>query len=386
MMRKHNIHIIIALAFSLLNFSCEKHLSSEEEPSQWPVFNGYMQFSTNVTTKAALATDMHEKSFGVLGYQYATTTNWATAKALAKPSTFYNQEVSCASNGVCSYDINESEAGAQLKLWEEYLYTFFAYQPHDGKGITLSGKEAVNTPTLTYKYGWLNANGSVPNTTVNAYDNANIFDLMTAEAIDVNGSGTGAVDLEFKHRLFAVEVVANNFNENEEGTTSARQTINNLKLAISGLQNTEMTIPISMQSGEANPIYKEGNLDTVTFQISNKEVLLPAFNETITDEATGETRGAGVGSSISRLGSDKGGYLMFIPQTKGLTFEFDWDELASIKENNQGSQLQTSFESSMEFKAGLLYQIIINFVGDGITIAIIEAGSWDQHSVYHTFE
>ncbi|MBQ6871982.1 MAG: hypothetical protein IJO23_06455 [Bacteroidales bacterium] len=377
-------YIITAFAVSLLVFSCEKQQTPESGQTNWPIFLGYMQFSTNVATKAALATDMHDKSFGVIGYQYATTTNWETAKALAKPTTFYNQEVKCAGNGVCSYDINESETGDQLKSWEEYLYTFFAYQPYNGAGISLSGSDVVNTPILTYTYGWLNE-GIAPTTIINAYDNSNIFDLMTAEAIDVNGSGSGAVDLEFKHRLFAVEVIANNFNENTENTTDARQVINNLKLAISGLKNIKMTIPISM-IGEADPTYNEGEMNKVTFQISNKEVIIPAFNETITDDATGETRGAGVGSSISRLGSDKGGYLMFIPQKKGLTFEFDWDELAAIKENNQSSQLQTSFNSDMEFKAGLLYQIIINFVGDGITIAIIEAGSWDQHSVYHTFE
>jgi hypothetical protein len=40
----------------------------------------------------------------------------------------------------------------------------------------------------------------------------------------------------------------------------------------------------------------------------------------------------------------------------------------------------------MEFKAGKLYQIIINFVGSGVTIALIEAGSWDTKDVPYTFE
>jgi hypothetical protein len=40
----------------------------------------------------------------------------------------------------------------------------------------------------------------------------------------------------------------------------------------------------------------------------------------------------------------------------------------------------------MDFIAGKLYQIIINYVGDGITIALIEAGAWDYQDVYHTFE
>lgn len=368
-------YITFTIALSLLTIACQKEQPSYSQSNDWPIFLGYMQFSTDVPTKAALATNMRGKDFGVIGYQYATTTNWATAKPLAKPSTFYNQQVSCGGNGVCTY--------YQLKPWENYLYSFFAYHPYGGAGISLSGDEVVNTPTLTYTYGWLNSDI----TPIPAYDNDNIFDLMTAEAIDVNGKGTGSVNLEFKHRLFAIEVLANNFNENTKGTIDARQTITDLKLTIDGLVNTAMTVPMSMLEGEAAPSYTSGTIGATTFQISNQGVVIPAFNETITDEETGETRGAGVASSIARLGSaGSDGYLMFIPQNAELSFSFDWKELDAIENANTGSQLQTSFSSSMDFKAGILYQIIINFVGDGITIAIIEAGSWDQKSVYHTFE
>lgn len=380
-------YIIFAITLSLLITGCEKESHLQNLPGDWPVFLGYMQFSTDVPTRAALATDMRGKQFGVLGYEYATTTNWATAKPLAVPRTFYNQKVACDASGVCAYDIDSSTDGYQLKPWEDNLYTFFAYHPHDGAGITLSDSNVVNTPTLTYQYGWLDNVANSKTKPIPAYDNNTIFDLMTAEAIDVNGKGSGSVNFEFNHRLFAIEVLANNFNENTEGTTDQRQTISNLKLTIDGLANSAMTIPLSMQEGEADPVYNNTTISATTFQISNVNVVVPAFNETITDETTGETRGGGVASSISRLGSNNGdGYLMFIPQNKEITFTFYWDQLPDIEKNNPDSDIQTSFESSMEFKAGILYQIIINFVGDGITIAIIEAGSWDQHSVYHEFE
>lgn len=380
-------YITFAIALSLLTIACQKEQPSYSQSNDWPIFLGYMQFSTDVPTKAALATDMRGKNFGVIGYQYATTTNWATAKPLAKPSTFYNQQVSCDASGVCRYDVDSATDGEQLKPWENYLYSFFAYHPHGGAGIDLSGDQVVNTPTLTYTYDWLGDVANSANTPIPAYNNAKIFDLMTAEAIDVNGKGSGSVNLEFKHRLFAIEVLANNFNENPEGTTDARQTITDLKLTIAGLVNTAMTVPMSMLEGETGLSYTPGTIGATTFQISNKAVEIPAFNETLTDETTGETRGAGVASSIARLGSENSdGYLMFIPQNAKLSFSFDWNELDAIENANTGSQLQTSFSSSMDFKAGILYQIIINFVGDGITIAIIEAGSWDQQSVYHTFE
>lgn len=381
-------YITFAIALSLLTIACQKEQPSYSQSNDWPIFLGYMQFSTDVPTKASLATDMRGKNFGVIGYEYATTTNWATAKPLAKPSTdFYNQQVSCEADGVCKYDVDSATDGYQLKPWEDYLYSFFAYHPYDGAGISLSEQTVVNTPTLTYQYDWLEQVASSETTPIPAYNNADIFDLMTAEAIDVNGKGTGSVNLEFKHRLFAIEVLANNFNENTGSTTDARQTITNLTLTIEGLKNTAMTVPMSMLEGETGLSYTPGDIGATTFQVSNQAVVIPAFNETITDEETGETRGAGVASSIARLGSaGSDGYLMFIPQNAELSFSFDWNELDAIENANTGSQLQTSFSSSMDFKAGILYQIIINFVGDGITIAIIEAGSWDQQSVYHTFE
>ena len=50
------------------------------------------------------------------------------------------------------------------------------------------------------------------------------------------------------------------------------------------------------------------------------------------------------------------------------------------------NNFEKTISTNMNFEAGKLYQIIINFVGDGITIALIEAGAWDYKSVTHTFE
>jgi hypothetical protein len=72
---------------------------------------------------------------------------------------------------------------------------------------------------------------------------------------------------------------------------------------------------------------------------------------------------------------------MLIPQTRGLSGSLHWAEL----KNFVGS-ISTDFTSNIEFKAGRLYQLYINFVGDGITIALIEAGAWDIHDVEHKFE
>lgn len=373
-------YILLLIVFLLT--SCEKEQLSTDG-DKWPISYGYMQFSTGVCSRNSLATDLYEKNFGVLGYKYSTTTNWSAAKPLATPLVFYNQEVVCNTNGICTYDADATQNGNQPKPWENNVYSFFAYHPYNGAGINLSSSDKTNTPTLTYSYGWLNPTNQDQwyyNNVINAcHNDIPIYDLMTAEAIDINGSGEGRVVLNFKHRLYAFEVLANNYNENSEGTTDARQQITNLELTLEGLVNTSMTIPLSMQDGEAAPVYNGTAVGTRTFKISEESVMVPAFNET-----TDDGRGAGVATSISQLGSRDGGYLMLIPQkgtNSGIKGTLSWAELS-----NFSGDVSTEFTSTIDFEPGKLYQIYINFVGSGITIALIEAGAWDVLDVTHKFE
>lgn len=395
--------------------SCEQEPQPTWPDGELPIFNGYMQFSTEVSTRSDLATNMRGRDFGVLGYSYSYTTDWDTAKKLATPDIFYNQEVSCNENGICSYDIDKEEGGNQLEPWNATKwYTFFAYSPYNGGGITLSGDDVVNTPYLTYGYAWLN--DALSNEEITAYSNNQMFDLMTAEHIDADGSTN--VGLNFKHRLFAIEVLANNYNEsafvmeqkidengdpvvdnagkpvmvvkrdsdgkpiletNADGTPVNDQSkkISGMTLTIKGLTHTSMTIPLSMRSGEKEIEYtSSGDLKNkaVKFNIQNQEVTIPAFNDPQPDG-----RGEGVATSISNFGSDNNdGYLMFIPQNEELSFTVDWPEAPD--------DFKETISSSINFEAGKLYQIIINFVGSGITIALIEAGAWDYQTVIHRFE
>ena len=384
------------LAAVLLAISCEQIEQPSINLGELPIHRGYMQFSTGVSSRAQLATDMKGKSFGVLGYQYSSTTNWATAKPVTAPNTFYNLEVACADNGTCSYDAYP-DSDKSLKEWEEANYSFFAYHPYGGTGVSLSSESTTNTPTLTYTYGWLNPTnqdgwfvtdfqtmdnkGNIKKfNVVNLCDSsAPVYDVMTAEAIDVNGRGNGTVGLNFKHRMFALEVLANNYNENTEGTYDARQSITGLVLTLNGLQHRTMTIPMSMQSGEAAPVYNGTAPGTRSFLISDpvQTVIVPAFNEIY------EGRGEGIATSVSKLGGRNGnaGYLMLIPQTTGLSGSLNWNQLSNFP-----GTISTEFSSNIEFKAGKLYQLYINYVGSGITIALIEAGAWDIHDVEHKFE
>ena len=402
--------------------SCEQEVQPTYPNGELPIFRGYMQFSTEVSTRSDLATNMRGRDFGVLGYSYPYTTNWETARSLATPDTFYDLKVSCGSNGVCTYD-NDGNAqnGAQLTPWDATKwYTFFAYYPHNGKGITLTKQNVTNTPYLTYEYAWLK--DAADGIDINVCRNDQMFDLMTAESAD--NDGTTNVGLNFKHRLFAIEVLANNYNESEfemvqkvdeegnpvvdkEGNpvmvvkrdeeglpilakdadgnviSDKSQVIKGMTLTIKGLTHTSMTIPLSMRSDEMEKIeyYPSGDGATyplqnkeVMFHIQNKEVTIPAFNDPQSDG-----RGEGVATSISKLGCAEGdGYLMFIPQNHSLEFTVNW--------TNAPSNFERKINPTINFEAGKLYQIIINFVGEGITIALIEAGAWDYQTVTHTFE
>ena len=416
-----------------------------------------MQFSTEVSTRAQLATSMRGRDFGVIGYQFSSTTDWGAAKPLSSPSTFYNQRISCAAaTGICTYDVDNTKDGDQFKQWEDNHYAFFAYYPHNGNGITLSSATATNTPTLTYKYPWLTKN------TVPVYDesmDSQMYDLMTAEDIDCDGSDN--VKFDFKHRLFALEVLANNYNEtvfeyvydttkpvykyevdkngnivvdadgnpvfatdadgnkiqdtNPDGTPKyeimrdengnyvyatdenseredkrivikdAATSISDLSITISGLQYESMTIPLSMREGEPEFISRYHNtsnpIGSKKFDIQDVDVSIPAFNDPIYDDHGNIIAGNGIATSISKMGtSNHKGYLMFIPQEEPLEFELLWKEIDAA----QG--IDRKITSTVQFEAGYLYQLVVNFVGSGITIHLIRAGAWDEEKVYHTFE
>ena len=425
-----------------------------------------MQFSTEVSTRAQLATNMRGKNYGVIGFQYSSTSNWGTAQSTTMPMTdFYGQMVSCDVSGICTYDVDNARTGDQYKQWEDNSkYTFFAYHPYNSDAITLSSDTKANTPYLTYTYPWTSKNR------VAIYETDNdqgMYDLMTAEDVDCDGSRN--VKLDFKHRLFAIEILANNYNEtqfqyvydetkpvweyetdddgkvivgadgkpiiktdgngnnvqakNEDGTLKyeikldeygrkviatdedgnkiiltdengdpldATVEISDLSVEISGLQHSSITIPLTTQgeNGKKNYISREDpkGIKTretpVQFDIQDIDLTIPAFNDPEYDQETGKViAGDGVPKSISKNGtSNKNGYLMLIPQDEPITFSLKWAQITNV----QG--IDRTIESTVKFEPGYLYQLIVNFVGSGITVHLIKVGAWDDQPVYHTFE
>lgn len=353
------IYTYIALLLALV--SCNKEESDIILPStQW---GGYITFSTDVETKTPINKSMRGKEFGVLAYSYES--NWATARPVSIPDWFYNQLVSCDVSGICTYDADSEEEGVQLKEWNlSKIYSFFAYYPTNHDQISLvTGADDVDMPKVTYTYPF---EAYSPDYVIPVPENDNLVDLMTASSIDQTGRGSGKVGFNFEHRLFCFEILANNYNDDKTIP------ISNLKLTLEGLEYDTITVPL-MASDTKTKVQSESiNVPSaVTYKISDDDttVEIPSFEEGGTDINLSEN-----------CSSTQDGYIMLIPQDKPITGEFTWDDMP------EGPGVTTSFTTSLDFQAGKKYSIIINFAGEAITIAIIEAGSWTENSVNVEFE
>ena len=463
-MKKRYIYLFLGTIFCTL--SCDNQDTSDIFADPWEHFAGYMQFYTGVNngisiTRSELVDHLRVegKSFGVRGYMYDNTTSWDIFKngVNAKPNLFgangHNLKVSC-SDGMWTYDSDATVDGINDKPWDATKkYTFYAYYPYNGKGITMSDAELIGVPYFDYRYGWL---GTTAGDVIMVPGNENIIDLMTANATDVSGQSGKSIGFDFDHRLFAIEVLANNYNENyfkvidhEDGTYGfeyqidgsgnlygqkdyaeyneikrdgkigfydgkygyyflpgsstpivdcvvenpdgtettvyrrwSRKEISNLKITLKGLKHTSTRMFFNPAEG-ANAPNNQAPGD-VTFQITNQKVGIPAFDDVL-DEGTELERGGGVASSVSYWGSQgHDGYLMLIPQGSApITCVLEWDE--RLKDTT-GDNTQNQITTSVNFEAGRLYQVLINYIGESITIALIEAGKWTPHNVEYTFE
>lgn len=364
--------VLLALAIA----SCEKPSLDSSTDVELVPEAGYIRFSTGVATKAPMIENLRGKSFGVFGYTYGYSTKWENAKALARPQLFYNQEVACSGEGVCTYDINSSVEGNQLKPWDlSQKYSFFAYYPMaaQGNGISTSGVNAVGMPTVTY------ALPLVTNTAGEVNPDA-LQDLMTGYAVDKT-AGDGKVGFIFQHRLFCIEVLSQNFNttkmvkvKNENGQETeveidADETISDLTLTIDNLAYESITVP--MMKGDSAPSTVLNSKGPVIFRLlsSDESVKVPSQDE---------------GGGAVSLSGDK--YIMLIPQDARQT-ELTGELSYKVTDSRGTTTLETcEFKSDLNFEEGKKYNMVLSFTGKTVIIATAKAGSWETHPVNHEFE
>ena len=173
---------------------------------------GIINEHSNVSpvTRAAAKTSSSDfyDSFGVIAFNYASTSTWDSEKSSSTPSV-YNAKAT-QSGGKWVVGSGKYWPGASKKV------SFFAYAPYsdanDTKGIVLSSNTATGAPKITY---------TVPSAA------ANQSDLLVATALDINGSGTSSPSLAFSHALCGVKFAVGSM----EGITKIT------KIAISGVYN-----------------------------------------------------------------------------------------------------------------------------------------------------
>ena len=348
-MKRVFIYIFLAaMAFS----SCEKtgDISSPAIPQ------GYIMFSAGVDTKAALGQNMKEcVPFGVMGYNYSKTTDWSTARVLETPDVFYNMNVDYY-NGIYTYD----DADTDLKSWNDVeKCSFFAYYPMASvsNNISISAQNALDVPTVTYTFPFPATTSDI----LSVPGHTKIHDLMTAAATDITSVGSGYVSLNFEHRLFCLEIVVRNYN-------NTPVTIRNMDLKLEGLKYTTAVIPLQKGDLKKSVTYSGTAPSETTFRItdSNEDITVPGYTDSQKN----------ISFSISEKGSDKGGYIMLIPQEAGeVTGTVTWEGI------NDFDNVSNTFTSDFDYEEGKRYVIVINIAGESITIAIIEEESWNSKDV-----
>lgn len=380
------------MLFALAVVSCEKPSLDSPADVELVPEAGYIRFSTGVATKAPMIENLRGKSFGVFGYSYGYSTKWDNARPLAMPELFYNHTVDCSDEGVCTYDINSSVEGNQLKPWDlSRKYSFFAYYPMatNVNGISISAANAVNMPTVTYDL-------PLKSHSEGEIDPDSILDLMTAYAVDKT-AGDGKVGFTFQHRLFCIEVFSQNFNttkmvkvkdnngEEMEQEIDADEIISNLTLTINNLAYESITVPMMKGDSKSAPTMVANSHGPVTFRLleSNDKVTVPSQDE-------------GVGAvSLSR---DK--YIMLIPQDASgtkLTGTLSFDttdangntlsyKLSESENETDNLKRALKFETDLNFEEGKKYNMTLSFTGKTVVIATAKAGSWEASSVNHEFE
>ena len=324
---------------------------------------------------------------GVLGYSKVTytangvevdasTSLWDAKKEWAKPEVFYNQELTYEGNGVLSYEYtgwNPAPVG-DLHPWydeEDYTYAFFAYYPYaelgygnrgtiyaeDGRTsmgtITLSGENATGDPTFTYE---MPHEGE---STGSSLDWDVVPDVMLAYAVD-HVHSDGAVSLNFRHMLCAIEFEINNYNPFEVTIESLR---------FSG-EDFYKSFTITGQEQDYTPNDGEGYSGYFNLLSGGAITCEPAD----TDENGVVIAPSNTKITVSRDSEDPVD-LLFIPDADGKITE---RECTVTVETSEGDVRQQNIKEGMSFEPGTRSIFSINIIGNNFVIQVRTLDNWSD--------
>ena len=339
-MRRYYLYtLLLILCFT----SCKKEYIFDLSGGKPIIFSQELEVETKAAVPSGPLSSINGSSFGVRAYIYDT--KWESEAAEAKPDVAWiNKEIKCDEFGICSYE--------PLQRWiSKKKYAFFGYFPYNIPEITLSNAETMGVPFFTYNLSDEavgSANGWIGN-------QSKMYDVMFGSVIDANEILNSSVEIPFKHALYSVKIVAENFGE---------QTvyIENLSIKLD-LQYRGIKIP--MDGGQVEPIPFGTKPQQVQFDYLKSEDTPIEVISTLN-------------SSPVNVSENK--YLLLVPQG-GITGE----AIVKTTDKKETQTIPLKFPNTA-LTAGVQYVFDIQFVGEQLNLILIEGTQWDDNNSNIEFE
>ena len=344
------LHIVLVVALLILS-ACSERLSGPESAtgssSSYIFFEQKVVASVvskaNLITGASLPT-VEGSAFGVLGYAGSNTTSIFSGNGIA--NVYWN-------NSVFTYD--------NLAIWHgnQTTHRFYAYYPYssiDQSTITQNG----GNPSFVY---------TQPTT------EEDMQEILTAYK-ETKKSST--VDLEFRHRLWALEVEVKN--SQKTGLDSDDKVTENPTITITGIDVIVKDFPTSAK------IYLDNRNATVHTKDAEGNVINTAGPTTYSIPITGDDN-----VLAANGGTKTYGHLLFLP-VSSFTYQIVIEYLDSRGKSDQFTSTVKTAE--MSFAEGTKYTLKVNKTDDQFVLGKyddpdgtgdFQPGDWNDVDVNHTF-
>ena len=283
--------------------------------------------------------------FGVIGYTHSYD-DWTAAEPQSKPNVFYKQKVTW---------YESKHEYTPMQQWQgKQLYAFFAYCPFE---LTVSPKDLEGNPYVDFEF--------------KRNDLANQVDVMTGQVIDADYK-TRSVAFDMKHRLTALDVVANNLY-----TDVTEIQVTSMTIKLENILYDKVRIPLNMRD-EPGLDYSHGEANDKTAEYN----LLPSGTGSITNKP-----------NTPLTSSEANTTMILIPQNQSPEMAYNIKgsiEVAYKTLSNGTTVISTTqnkdFVISRDLIPGYRYYIQLNFAAGDITVAILESDMWDELRIKHDFE
>lgn len=345
---KHMKYIIYLITIATVLFvGCNKH---DQEPTD-STNGGYIFFSKGLTTKATLlGSDDMINQFGVVGYKYDNSIEWADELNNDPQPTIFGNNIP----QVVNMDEDGDPIYSPLQGWTNTKrYSFFAFYPLGYSNVTLvdlDGNEytAQSTGTPAIKYS-MNVNSPT----------SSMVDVMIASAIDKhwnsltdNNLSNGNVALTFDHCLSSLGLKVKN-------TSSGPIKLKSVVLKVAGIMYKDIIISLD---GD------EDKNTTVASGIADNTV----------DLTLSTTAEAAIASGHEKELNDK---LLFIPQPNNVSVQVAVEYEREANNGYSGISYSTLIPDTEALTTGLTkgtkHLIHLNFAESTVT-ATIGTGAWND--------